>query len=128
MSGNVRYAVDTSFVIALIKGAVESNLALSEVAFPFAVIGELRFGALGGRDPQKKLAEIDEVIHRGSMLVADSETASIYAEVRHKLKTAGKPLPENDIWIASICIQHTLMLLTLDRHFEQIEGLQISRT
>jgi predicted nucleic acid-binding protein len=69
MSGEIRFAVDTSFVIALLKGAIESRRALSEVAFPFALVGELRFGALGGRDPQRKLAEIDDIIRRGLMLL-----------------------------------------------------------
>ena len=36
------------------------------------------------------------------------------------------PLPENDIWIAAICLQHGLTLLTLDRHFDRIEGLALA--
>ena len=126
MSGELRFAVDTSFVIALIKGAATSTRLLSEVGFPFAVIGELRFGALGGRNPERKLAQIDDVIGRSNTLAADGETARVYAEVRPRLKSAGTPIPENDIWIAAICLQHGLTLLTLDRHFERIEGLELA--
>ena len=126
MTGDLRFAVDTSFVIALIKGAVTSTRLLSEVGFPFAVIGELRFGALGGRDPERKLARIDDLIGRSNTLAADGETARVYAEVRLRLKRAGTPIPENDIWIAAVCLQHGLTLLTLDRHFERIEGLELA--
>ena len=126
MSGDLRFAVDTSFVIGVLKGTVESARPLSEVAFPFAVIGELRFGAMGGRDPQRKLAEIDEMVRRGMTLAGDGETARVYADLRLRLKSAGTPLPENDIWIAAICLQHGLTLLTLDRHFDRIDGLVLA--
>src|SRR5262245_3084715 len=42
----------------------------------------------------------------------------IYAEVRLRLKLAGTPLPEYDLWIADACLRHQLTLLTLDRHFD----------
>ncbi|MDO8632287.1 MAG: type II toxin-antitoxin system VapC family toxin [Phycisphaerales bacterium] len=126
MSGDPKFAVDTSFVIGVLKGTVESTRPFSEVAFPFVVIGELRFGAMGGRDPQRKIAEIDEMVQRSTTLAGDGETARVYANVRHRLKAAGTPLPENDIWIAAICLQHGLPLLTLDRHFDRIDGLTVA--
>ncbi len=126
MSGDIRFAVDTSFVIGVLKGTIESARPFSEVAFPFAVIGELRFGAMGGRDPQRKLAEIDEMVRRGMTLAGDGETARMYADLRLRLKSVGTPLPENDIWIAAVCLQHGLTLLTLDRHFDRIDGLALA--
>jgi tRNA(fMet)-specific endonuclease VapC len=126
VSGDPRFAVDTSFAIGVLKGTVESTHAFSQVAFPFVVIGELRFGALGGRNPERKLAEIDEMVRRSTTLAGDGETAQVYADVRQRLKAAGTPLPENDVWIAAICLQHKLTLLTLDRHFDRIEGLALA--
>jgi len=119
--------VDTGYVIGVLKGAVSSSFAFSELAFPFAVVGGLRFGAMGGRDPQRKVAEIDEIVGRGAILPADGETACFYAELRHRLKSAGTPLLENDIRIAAVCIQHRLPLHTLDRHFDLVDGLTIHR-
>jgi tRNA(fMet)-specific endonuclease VapC len=81
---------------------------------------------MGGRDPQRKLAEIDEMVRRSTTLAGDGETARVYANVRQRLKAAGTPLPENDIWIAAICLQHGLTLLTLDRHFDRINGLALA--
>lgn len=123
MSGSPAVALDTSYVIALLKGAVTASYRLADVAFPFAVIGELRFGALNGRDPQQKLAELDGLTAESSILAADQATAHTYAELRHQLRLAGMPLPENDIWIAACCIQHALPLLTLDEHFQRVPGL-----
>lgn len=127
MTGNPQVAVDTSFVIAVLKGTVQSERSLGEVVFPFVVVGELRFGALGGRNPTKKLGELDEMVGRGGVLVADAGTAKVYAELRHRLKLQGTPLPENDVWIAATCLQHGLTLLTLDQHFDRIEGLSVAK-
>jgi predicted nucleic acid-binding protein len=33
-------------------------------------------------------------------------------------------LPENDIWIAAIALQHDLILVTRDAHFQEVENLQ----
>ncbi|MDM8568615.1 PIN domain-containing protein [Thiotrichales bacterium HSG1] len=53
-------------------------------------------------------------------LVADE-----YAEVRKSLKEKGRPLPENDIWIAATCLVNDLPLATYDKHFKMIEGLKL---
>ena len=39
------------------------------------------------------------------------------------LRKKGKPIPTNDIWIASVAFQHGFPLVTKDRHFEHISGL-----
>jgi tRNA(fMet)-specific endonuclease VapC len=53
------------------------------------------------------------------------ETAVWYADVRMKLKRIGKPIPENDIWIAGICRQFDLTLATSDAHFDLVDGLRV---
>ncbi|MBA3472116.1 MAG: VapC toxin family PIN domain ribonuclease, partial [Rubrobacter sp.] len=39
----------------------------------------------------------------------------------------GRPIPENDIWIAAVALQHDLVLASRDSHFEHVEGLQLDR-
>ena len=61
------------------------------------------------------------------MLVCDQETAQIYGNVKSALHAKGKPLPENDVWIAAMALQYTLPLATRDDHFQAIAGLHIER-
>ena len=58
------------------------------------------------------------------MAKLDSETGRFYGEIKACLHDRGRPLPENDIWLAAIANQHRLMLATRDKkHFAEIEGL-----
>jgi tRNA(fMet)-specific endonuclease VapC len=50
-------------------------------------------------------------------------TAEVYARLRLRLREKGQPIPENDLWIAAICVEHQLPLATLDGHFEAVESL-----
>ncbi|MDO8283140.1 MAG: PIN domain-containing protein [Thermodesulfovibrionia bacterium] len=47
------------------------------------------------------------------------------AELSALLKRKGLNLPQSDIFIASIAIEHNLSVFTLDKHFEQIPGVRI---
>jgi predicted nucleic acid-binding protein len=47
-------------------------------------------------------------------------TAEHHARVFVQLKRAGTPIPDNDVWIAAIVLEHNLTLVTRDRHFECI--------
>ena len=53
----------------------------------------------------------------------DAETSLEYGKIWADLAGKGKPIPTNDIWIAALSIQHGLKLITNDKHFAHIEGL-----
>ncbi|UBF25828.1 hypothetical protein K9N68_30505 [Kovacikia minuta CCNUW1] len=38
-----------------------------------------------------------------------------------------RPIPENDVWIASQCLEHQWTLVTNDEHFSYVDGLAIER-
>lgn len=57
------------------------------------------------------------------MLGCDTDTARRYGDIKHGLRVKGSPLPENDIWIAAIALQHNLTLATRDAHFREIPNL-----
>jgi predicted nucleic acid-binding protein len=40
-----------------------------------------------------------------------------------QLKRAGSPVPDNDLWIAALALQHDLLLVTRDQHFQRIPQL-----
>ena len=125
MSG--KYLLDTNIIIALFadETIVKNNLAQAkEVFIPSIAIGELCYGARKSRRTQENLARIDELAANSTVLGCNAETARQYGKVKNKLRLKGRPLPENDIWIAALALQYDLILVTRDVHFQEVENLQ----
>lgn len=122
--------LDTNVVIAFLgrdQAAVACVAAAREVYLPAAVLGELYFGAYGSELVGRNLGSIERLTERAVVLAADAETARIYGAIKANLRQQGRPIPENDIWIAATAVQHDLTLATRDAHFEQVDGLTFER-
>lgn len=125
---NGKYLLDTNIVIALFADdpAVKDNLArAAEVFVSSIVIGELYFGARKSARAQLNLKRIDEFATNNVILGCDVETARRYGAIKDALRLKGRPIPENDIWIAAVALQHQLTLTTRDAHFDEIENLKV---
>ena len=57
----------------------------------------------------------------------DELTTLAYGTIKAALRKKGKPIPENDIWIAAIASQHNLTIVTRDKHFKEVDGLKIKK-
>jgi tRNA(fMet)-specific endonuclease VapC len=58
-------------------------------------------------------------------MLCDRATARQYARISHQLRKKGRPIPQNDLWIAALAVQHHQTVLTRDAHFNHIDGLLI---
>ena len=118
--------LDTNAVSDLFAGDsdLEARLIGSERHhLPTIVIGEYRFGLMRSRHRVALEELLDRLEEESDILYPNRATAVAYAEVRHRLRQAGTPLPENDVWIAALALQHELPVLTRDRHYDLVEGL-----
>ena len=57
----------------------------------------------------------------------DAATARVYGYARDTLRRKGRPIPDNDVWIAAVALQHDLVSASRDSHFERVEGLRLDR-
>ncbi len=89
-----------------------SNAATIEL--PAIVLGEYRFGIAQSRRRKEYEKWLQELVAATRLLPVDQETTSHYAQVRAELKKAGKPIPSNDLWIAALCRQYRLPLMSQD--------------
>src|SRR5262245_31643220 len=125
MSGKL---LDTNAVIALQKAEPTFLQFLDsddELLIPAIVIGELYLGAYNSLRVSENIKVIDEFVADNTVLPCDAETGKHFGQIRYQLKVKGRPIPENDIWIAAIAIQHGLKLVTRDEHFNDVDGLQV---
>jgi len=129
MNGN-DVALDTTVAVQVMNGVAATVTFLntfSKIFLPVPVIGELRYGAVNSTRSAENLARISKLLAQCTPINADVATAETYADVRFELKKRGTPIPENDIWIAAICVQHGLPIATLDQHFSNVSKLQVRR-
>src|SRR5436189_3488589 len=95
----------------------------TQVGIPVIVLGEYRFGIAQSRNRTHYEQWMSEYLPGFRILDIDEQTAHHYAEVRVELKKDGKPIPSNDVWIAALCRQHSLPVLSRDRHFDAVAGI-----
>ncbi len=120
--------IDTNIYTHALKGDSETISILRQakgIAICSISIGELLSGFKAGRREKKNREELAEFLDtpRVRLYGIDEDTAEFYATILNGLRMKGKPIPTNDIWIASVAFQHGFPLFTKDRHFEQISGL-----
>ncbi len=120
--------LDTNIVVDILNGK-QTIIGLIKqydvICLPVTVCGELLFGAKNSGSRVKNEAKYGAFIASCVVLDTNSLVAEEYAQIRLALKQKGKPIPENDIWIAAICAVNDIPLLSHDKHFENIEGLQL---
>jgi len=119
--------LDTNGLSSFVDGVPSLQSKLpdpSEITVPVIVLGEYRYGIRRSRYRQHYELWLAEYLPRYRVLSVDEETAIRYAAIRDELKESGTPIPTNDAWIAALCRQHSLPLLSRDRHFDLVRGLR----
>jgi tRNA(fMet)-specific endonuclease VapC len=124
----VTFAIDTTRYSDMLAGepvAAEKFRTARRILLPFVVIGELRAGFLKGDREAENEKNLVGLLNSGrvEVLLADEQTTHQYARVTYQLRRQGKPIPQNDCWIAALCVQHNLPLFSRDAHFDHLPQL-----
>jgi len=115
--------LDTNALSAIADGAAELEPILGrtrELAIPVIVLGEYRYGIAQSRSRARYELWLSELSANCRILRVDEDTASEYAILRVELKRAGHPIPANDAWIAALARQHSMPIVSRDRHFDYV--------
>ena len=111
------------------EGVLDALARADRVLIPATVLGELEAGFELGTRSRENRRGLDDFLAE-SFVEATDTTASVarhYGRVFASLKRDGTPLPVNDIWIAAAALDCGGTLLTFDRDFERIRGLDLMR-
>lgn len=118
--------LDTNAIIALQREdeALKKLLtAATDVFVPVVAVGELYYGAYKSGRVEENRQNVAAFIAGRVVLRVDADTADVYGQAKQGLRAKGRPIPENDIWIAALAIQYDLMLITDDAHFAEVDNL-----
>jgi predicted nucleic acid-binding protein len=95
-----------------------------QLAIPVIVLGEYRHGIAQSRHRASYENWLQKLLNDCLVLDIQEPTTHYYAEISLELTRKGKPIPTNDLWIAALCRQHSLPLLSRDRHFDLVAGIK----
>jgi tRNA(fMet)-specific endonuclease VapC len=126
----VRLALDTNAYVALHEGdreLVDETRTATVVGLPVVVLGELWFGFINGSKLSENTRTLERFIAtpKVQVLHLDEQTAKLFGETATLLRKAGRPIQQNDIWIAALCKRHGYALATRDRGFRHVLGLEL---
>ena len=119
---------DTSFVIDVFHGNLAAQRVMAvanEIYVPSITMGELFAGAERSNRREARIAEAETFADGTKVLPCDMETARHYGVIESALRAKGRPIPDNDIWIAALAQQHELVVVTRDAHFAEVDALPV---
>ncbi len=123
-----KYLLDTNIVVGLFNGDahIEKRItSVPEIYLSSVVLGELHFGARSSGRPEANTTRIEDFASSCTVLEITPETGRQYGLLKSSLKRQGRPIPENDIWIAASALKYGLTLVSRDSHFEHCERLRL---
>ena len=112
--------LDTDALSALADGDTALTAKLGDtahLALPVIALGEYRFGIMASRHRKTYEAWLAEHLPLSDALPIDAHTATHYATLRHELKRLRRPVPENDLWIGALALQHRQPVVSRAAHF-----------
>jgi tRNA(fMet)-specific endonuclease VapC len=130
----VIYLLDTNILIYLIKNQppsiahrVDALRAEDRLCMSFVTWAELLKGGERSTRKQEVLKRLDVLARQVQVIYPNSSAiCRAYAEQFMRLKEAGTPIGENDLWIACHALAEDATLVTHNtREFERVGGLRI---
>jgi predicted nucleic acid-binding protein len=120
--------LDTNLLIDLFEKQVflpQDFNQYDNIVLPATVIGEYRAGLFDTKKGEENKQKLAYYLSRStvSTVPITDRTAEIYAKVYQALRTIGRMIPQNDMWIAASALEHGADLATKDEHFRLVPML-----
>lgn len=128
------YCLDTNAVSDLIRevDAVKKRTAAestrARILLNPVVVAEIRYGLdrLPEGTRKTNLAiRVDAVLRTFESIPIDAHAIAHYVRIRLSRETAGRPMTDNDLWIAATASALGASLVTRDQDFQGIPGLLV---
>ena len=128
----LRYLLDTNICIYIAKHhppAVRERFiqhGADDLAMSVITLGELCWGAEKSQARDKALASIQRLQERIQVAHLTPQVGIHYGQIRAALESGGRPIGNNDLWIAAHARAEGWIVVTNnEREFRRVEGLQV---
>jgi len=125
-----RYLLDTNVLSHLVRRPQDvarkiATVGEDTVCTSVVVAGELRFGALKKASAVLS-ARVDALLAELEVIPLDAGVDGVYAALRARLESAGKPIGGNDYWIAAAALAADCTLVTDNvQEFRRVPNLRV---
>ncbi len=125
------YLVDSDVLINFLKGEKEAvktirKLQNQPLYISIISVGEILEGLFETKN-KKKLTSFKELLKTVTIINVDLPIIEKFAFIRKSLRQKGLLIDNFDLLIASTCLTHDLILITMNvSHFKRIPGLKIN--
>ena len=127
-----RYMLDTNICIYIIKNNPISvrqkfeQISASNLVLSMVTLAELRYGAEKSQAKEKAIKAIEQLSRHIQIAELDEVVAEHYADIRAQLERQGKPIGNNDLWLAAHARAKNWVLVSNNtREFERVVGLRL---
>ena len=127
-----RYLLDTNICIYIQRQKPGEVLARfqklkpGDAAISVITWGELLYGAEKSRQRKKALQLLEEFKTLIPVLPMPENTGKTYGAIRASLESKGRPIGNNDLWIAAHAKTEGLTVVTNnEREFQRVPGLKV---
>jgi tRNA(fMet)-specific endonuclease VapC len=127
----LKFMLDTNIIIYIMKNRpkqVKDRFTLhnGQMCISSVTLGELVFGAEHSQQPDRNLADIEEMTARIEILPFENKAAYHFGRIRSDLYRLGRPIGPYDMMIAGHARAAAMILVTNNgKEFERVPGLQV---
>lgn len=120
---------DTSLFIAAEADRPIVGEPPQRIMVSIVTIAELRVGVLATPELALRSRRLATLRHAQSLspLMIDDDVANQWAELRVRLRDAGRSMPVNDSWIAATALAAGVPVVTQDSDYDDVPGLAVIR-
>jgi tRNA(fMet)-specific endonuclease VapC len=93
--------------------------------YRFPLRGELLFGAMCSGHAAQNMDRLKKLFLQFDTINSSADIELRYAKMKSMLKAKGRPIPENDLWIAACSQSADVPLSSRDEHFRAIDDLVV---
>jgi tRNA(fMet)-specific endonuclease VapC len=98
----------------------------NKVGIAAPVLAELAFRAEGSPNRERNLERLRQALSAWKLWLVDTDTAFEYARIAFELKKLGRPIGQNDIWIAAIApTLGNATVVAMDSDLAAVPGITI---
>ena len=100
------------------------RLPLRDCGISIIVLGELEWGVARSHRFEENHAALRSLLDAVQVVDMDAEVARQYGQVRAHLRSVGRPIGPNDLWIAAHALAQDVPLITHNlSEFRRVPGL-----